>query len=121
ADRIPGDHADMRVTLAQIAPDAADRSASARRSDDVGHATGGLLPDLRAGRTIVRLRIGLVVELVSENGVWRLPRDPLRHLDVIVRLVGRYRRRRHDDFSAKRLEKADLLLAHLVRDREDAA
>ena len=118
--RIAGDDLNLWILLLQIAPHARDRAAGSRRVDEVCDAPFGLLPDLGPGRLVVGLRVRVVVELVGENRVRRLMRDPLRHHHVVVGMVGRHRRRRHDHLGAERLEQSHFFLRHLVRHREDA-
>ena len=119
-DRIAGDDLNLGILLLEISPDAGDRAAGSRRVHEVRDATFRLLPDLRTRRVVVRLRIGVVVELIGENRVRRLLRDALRHHHVVVRMIGRHRRRRHDHLGAERLEQPHFFLRHLVGHREDA-
>src|SRR5690606_12772584 len=121
AVRVAADHADGRILLLQVLPRPADRAAGAGRGDEVRDPPLRLLPQLGAGRAVVRLGVRLVVELVGQDRAGRLLGDPLGHHDVVVGVVGRDGGRGHDDLGAKRLEEPHLLLAHLVRDREDAA
>src|SRR5205823_8980357 len=64
AHRIGPDHLDRRVLLLQVAPDAADRAAGAYARHEVRDRALGLLPQLRAGAAVVRLRVRLVRVLV---------------------------------------------------------
>ena len=81
----------------------------------------GLLPDLRAGRSIVDLGVGQVGELVGPPGAGDLARQPVGDAVVALGRVGRDGGRRDHDLGAVGLEQADLLAAHLVRQDEDAA
>src|SRR6185436_8685849 len=63
---------DGRVLLFQIPGDAADRATGTDADDEVRDPAGGLLPDLRPGRLVVRLRVGQVVVLVRFPRVRRL-------------------------------------------------
>src|SRR5690606_6239045 len=46
ADRVAGDDLDLRVALLEVAADAGDRAARARRGDEMGDAPFRLLPQL---------------------------------------------------------------------------
>ena len=80
-----------------------------------------LLPDLGAGRLVVRLGVDGVVVLVGEDGPRRRGHDGLRLLDVVLGVVGGHRGRHHDHLRPVGAQEADLLPRHLVGDREDAA
>ena len=81
----------------------------------------GLLPDLRAGRAIVDLRVGQVGELVGPPGAGNLAGQAVGHAVVALGRIGCHVGRRDDDLGAVGLQQADLLAAHLVRQDEDAA
>ena len=121
ARRVAGDDLHRRVPLLEVAADAGDRAAGPRRADEVRDPPLRLLPDLRARRPVVRLRVVRVVVLVREDRPRRLRDDRLRLLDVVLGVVGRHRGRHHDDLGAERAQQPDLLARHLVGDREDAA
>jgi len=70
---------------------------------------------------MMRVGIGLVVELVRHHRARRLSRNRARLLQVVIRMVGRDRGRRDDHFSAEGPQQLGLLSAHLVRHRADAA
>ena len=79
-----------------------------------------LLPQLRARRCIVCVRVGLVVELVCEYRVRCFLRDPLCHHHVVVGMIRRDSGWCHNHFRAERLEQPHLFLRHLVGHGEDA-
>ncbi len=118
--RVAAHDADRGVLLLEIVPHTGHRPASAGRRDEMRDAAARLLPQLGTGRRLVGGGVGLVVELVGEHGVRRLVGDPLRHHDVVVRMVGRHGGRGHNHLGAERLEQTDFLLRHLVGHREDA-
>ena len=123
-DRALGVGADdehLRPALLQVAADAADRAARADGDDDRVELAAGLLPDLGAGRAVVRLRVGHVRVLVGLEAAGDLLGQPGG--DGVVAL-GRVRldgRRRDDHLGAVGPQHRDLLLAHLVGHHEDAA
>ncbi len=79
-----------------------------------------LLPQFGTGRGVVRFRIRVVVELVSQDGVGRFRGDPFRHHHVVVRVVWRDSRGRNDYLGSECLKQANFFLRHLVGHREDA-
>ena len=68
----------------------------------------------------MRFWIGIIVKLVGKNCIGGLPRDPLCHHHVIVRMIWRNSRWRHDHLGAECLEQPNFFLRHLVRHGEDA-
>ena len=123
-DRALGVDADdlhLRLALLEVAADAADRAAGTDRDHDRVELAAGLLPDLGAGRAVVRLGVRHVRVLVRLEPAGDLLGEPRR--DGVVRL-GRVvldRRRRDHDLGAVAAQHRDLLLAHLVGHHEDAA
>ena len=89
--------------------------------DEVRDATARLLPDLGAGRLLVRERVGGVGVLIGTERARRLAHEPLGGRVVRARIFGRHRGRAHDDLGAVRAQQRDLLVAHLVAHHEDAA
>ncbi len=86
---ISRNHLNLGVLFLQEATDTADGAASPGGGHEMGDPPLGLLPDLRAGRPVVSLRVDLVVELIGENGVRRILGDRLCLHDVIVGMVSR--------------------------------
>ena len=80
----------------------------------------GLLPDLRPGRQVVRLRVRHVRVLVGLEAAGDLLGQPRRHRVVGLGRVVLDGRRRDHDLGAVAAQHRDLLLAHLVRHHEDA-
>ena len=114
------DNAHIRVLFLEIAPRARDGTPGTGADEKMGDAPAGLLPELRPRRPVMRVRVGLVVELVSQHRPRGLVGDGLGLHQVVIRMFGRYRGRSDDDISAERAEKSHLLLTHLVRHREHA-
>ena len=81
----------------------------------------GLLPELRAGRAVVRLRVRVVRVLVGLEPARDLLGEPVGDGVVALRRVVLDGGRRDHDLGAVRAQGRDLLLAHLVRHHEDAA
>ncbi len=111
-----------RAVLLEVAAHARDRPTGADGDDDrVDVPAVGLLPELGAGRLVVRLRVRRVRVLVRLEAARDLLREPIG--DGVVAL-GRVRvdgRRCDDHLGSVRTQHRDLLLAHLVRHDEDAA
>src|SRR5438876_5974904 len=120
AGRVTRDHSYLLVSLLEVATGASEGATRTRRCYEVGDLSSGLLPQLGACGRVVSFRIGVVIELVGEDGIWSLLRYPLRHHDVIVGMVRRDRRGRNNHLGAECLEQSDFFLRHLVRHREDA-
>ena len=111
-----------RAMLLEVAPDAGDRAARADGDHDrVDLPAVGLLPDLRAGRLVVRLGIGHVRVLVGLEAAGDLLGEAVGDRVVGLGRVVVDRGRRDHDLGAVGAEGGDLLLAHLVRHHEDAA
>ena len=89
ADRIAGDHPDLRILLLQVPRRSGDRPSGARRRHEVGDAALSLLPDLRPGGGVMRLRVYRIVVLISEDRVRPLLGDALGKVVVIVGVVRR--------------------------------
>ena len=92
ADRVGADDLDRRVHLLEVAPGAGDRAARADAGDEVRDLPGGLLPQLRAGRRVVRGRVGLVEVLVGLERAGDLLGEPVG--DAVVGLAASRARRR---------------------------
>ena len=123
--RALGIHADdehLRAVLLEVAPDAGDRAARSDGDDDrVDLASVGLLPDLGAGRLVVRLGVGRIRVLVGLEAARDLLREPVGDRVVALGRVRLDRGGGDHDLRAVRAEHRDLLLAHLVGHDEDAA
>ncbi len=89
-------------------------------TDQVRDPAVGLLPDLRPGLLVVRLRVGQVVVLVRLPRVRHVALEARRHRVVRPRILGLDVGRADDHFGAERLQRVDLLLRLLVGRREDA-
>ena len=106
--------------LFEVAARAADRPAGADAGDEVGDLPVGVGPDLRAGGLVVAgrsLRVGVLVRL---PGAVDLGDQPVRHAVIALRILGRHRRRAHDDLCAVGEQHVALVLADLVGADEDA-
>ena len=120
--RVGADHADPPAgRLLQVAADAADRAAGADAGDEVGDPALGLLPDLRAGRLVVRQRVVRVRVLVRLPAARYLAGQPVGHRVVRPRIIGGDRGRADDHLGAIGPQHVDLVAADLVRADEDAA
>ena len=80
-----------------------------------------LAQDFRAGRRLVRARIGGIGELVDEEGAGRAPRDRLGEVLVVVGMALAHVRARDDDLGAHGLGVQHLLARHLVGHDEQRA
>src|SRR5258708_26184163 len=74
---VAGNDLDGGIFLLEIAADASDRPTGSRGSNHMGDAALRLLPGLRAGRRVVRVRIRLIVKLIREHRVGRFFRNAL--------------------------------------------
>ena len=118
---IGADDQHLRLSLLEVAPDAADRAARADRDDDRVDLAARLLPDLRPGQAVVRLRVRHVGVLVGLEAAGDLLGEPVGDGVVALGRVVLDRGRRDHDLGAVGAQQRDLLLAHLVRHHEDAA
>src|SRR5579885_2381089 len=120
AFRIDADNLDFRVLLLEVASGTGYGAARADAGHEAGDLAVGLLPDLRSGRPVMRLRVVRVGELVGLEGSGDLQRQFVGHR--IVALVRACRNRGGDDyhFGAVRLQKIDLLGGYFVRHHQDA-
>ena len=121
ARRVGADNLHGRAASLQERPDAGDRPARADARDEMRDAAARLLPDPRAGRVFVRERVGGVRVLIGPERTRRLAHQSLGRRVVRARVLGRYRRRAHDDFCPVGTQQRDLLVAHLVAHHENAA
>src|SRR5437660_10187272 len=69
---------DARVLFLQVAAGAGQRAAGADRADEAVDLAAGLLPDLRAGRVVMRLAVVEIVALDGEQDAVRLGLAKLR-------------------------------------------
>ena len=95
-------------------------AAGADADDQMRDRAVGLLPDLRAGLLVVRLRVRQVVVLIRLPGVGDFLLEARRHRIVRARILRIDVGRADDDLGAERLQRVDLLLRLLVGRREDA-
>src|SRR2546422_2952543 len=105
--------------LLQVTPNPSDRTACAHSADKNVHPPIGLMPDFRASRPVVSLRICGVSVLVRHERVGNFLVQFLCDLNVVLWRIMRHRSGCDYDLRAKRSEKISLLLAHLVGHCED--
>ena len=117
--RVGSDDEQVRLLLLQVAADAGDRAAGADGDHDRVELAAGLLPDLRAGRAVVRLRVARVRVLVGLVRAGDLLGEPVGDEVVALGRVGVDRGRADHDLGAERAEQGDLLRRDLVGDDED--
>ena len=98
-----------------------DRPARAHAGDEVRDPAARLLPELGAGRGVVRGRVRLVEVLVGLERARDLLGQAVGDAVVGLRRVGRHGGRSDDDLGAVGAQQVDLLLAHLVRHHGDHA
>ena len=112
---LDGDHLDVRVALLQERAGAGDRPAGADAGDEVVDLAVQRLPQLRAGRAAVDLRVGRVGELVGQEDVV-VARHRARGGDGLVHAAHRL-----GDVHLRAVEaqQALALAAHALRQRED--
>jgi hypothetical protein len=120
AGRVGADDLDVGVLLLEVLADAADRATGADAGHEVRDLPVGLLPDLRAGRLVVRPRVVRVGVLVGLPGTLDLADQAVGDVVVRVGVLRRDGRRADDHLSAVRLEHVALVLADLVGADEDA-
>src|SRR5664279_663751 len=94
--------------------------AGADPGDEVRDPALGLLPQFRAGRLVVRLRVPRVGVLVGLPTARRLAGQSVRDRVVRPRILGIDRGRADDDLRAVRAQRVDLVATHLVGADEDA-
>ena len=119
--RVGADNQHLGLLLLQVARDAGDRAAGADRDHERVELAAGLLEDLGAGRLVVGARVRLVRVLVGLEGARDLLGEAVGDRVVALRRLGRDRVGADDHLRAEGLQQRDLLAAHLVRHREDAA
>jgi hypothetical protein len=115
------DDEEIGLSLLEEPGGARDRPAGSDREHEDVHLAASLLPKLRPGRLVVRLRVDRIRILVRLVGAGDLLREPVRDRVVALGRLRWHRRRADDDFGAVRAEQADLLLGDLVRHHEDRA
>src|SRR5690606_40530932 len=96
-------------------------TAGACARDHVRHPSLRLVPDLGAGRLVVRLGVRGVIVLIEVHRVGDLRREPPGHRIVRTRVVRSDGGRAHDDLGPERAQDGDLFFALLVRARNNAA
>ena len=74
---------DGRILFFQEASRAGDRSSGSDARDEVRDRPAGLLPNLRAGRMIVRVGIEMIVELIRLKRAGYLRREAVG--DAVIR------------------------------------
>ena len=116
--RVDADHPDHGVLFLEVAAGAADGAAGAHAADEMGDHAPGVVPDFGAGARVVRQRVVRVVVLVAQEGAGDVARQPLRHLDVAARIVGRHVGGADDDMCPHGPQHVDFFLGLLVGDGE---
>mmetsp|Transcript_37917 Transcript_37917/g.118859 ORF Transcript_37917/g.118859 Transcript_37917/m.118859 type:complete len:480 (-) Transcript_37917:314-1753(-) len=115
------DDLDVREALLELPRDARERAARARADDDVVEVPAALAQDLLGRAVVVRERVARVAVLVQDVRVGQVALQPPRDADVRLGGVEGGLGGRADDLRAERLEHVHLLLAHLLRERDDHA
>ena len=114
------DDLDRGVVLLEVAADPGDGAAGPDAGHEVRHPAPRLLPDLGAGRVVLRLGVVGVVVLVGLPGQRHLAGQAVRDRVVGLGVLGRHRGRAHDDLGPVGAQQGDLLGPHLVGAHEDA-
>src|SRR4029079_13156745 len=112
---------DLRILFLEEGARAARGAARAHADDEVRDPAVGLLPELGAGRAVVRLGVHRVVVLIRQEAARRFTRDALSDLVIGLGRLRRHRGRAHHDIGAERAQQIALLLALLVGHRADEA
>ena len=107
--------------MAHEPADAGERAAGADADHDGVDVAVHLAQDFRAGRRLMRLRIGRVGELVDEEGARRAPRDRFGEVLIIIGMPLAHVRARDDDLGAHGLGVQHLLPRHLVGNDQQRA
>src|SRR5690606_23441511 len=107
--------------LFQVAAGAGDRAAGADPRDEVGDAAFGLLPDLRPGAVVVRLRVVGVAVLVGFPRAGDRRGQAVGDRVVGLGVVGGDGRGADHDFGPVGAQHREFVGADLVRADEDAA
>ena len=119
--RIGADDQQVGLALPQEPRRPRDRPAGADGEDDRVDLAAGLLPELRPGRLVVRLRIRLVRVLIGLERARDLLGQPVGDRVVRLRRLRRHRGRADDHLGAVPAQERALLLGDLVGHDEDAA
>ena len=112
---LDGDHLDVLVALLQERAGAGDRAAGADAGDEVVDLAVQRLPQLRAGRPVVDVRVGRVRELVGQEDV-AVARHRAGGGDGLVHPAHRLG---DVHLGAVEAQQALALAAHALRQRED--
>ena len=103
--RFDADDLDRGLLLLEEPSRPRDRSSGSDPGHEVGDPALGLPPDLRAGRSVVRVRVRRIVVLVGiEVAEWLLPGAPP---GLPLRAVGPFERIGEDDAGTERLDPLD--------------
>src|SRR5699024_8060167 len=106
--------------LLEVTTDTTDGPPGADPRDEVGDAPLGLLPDLRAGGVVVRLRVVHVLVLVRLPSAGDLPGQAVGDRVVGLGVIGGHGRRADHDLGAVGTQHGELVRAELVRAHEHA-
>ena len=115
------DHRGLGRGLPHEAADPGQRAAGADADHDGIDLAVHLAQDFRAGRRLVRQRIGRIGELVDEERAGRAPRDRLGEILIVVGMALAHVRARDDDLGAHGPGMQHLLARHLVRHDQQRA
>src|SRR5699024_489019 len=107
--------------LLEVTTDTTDGPPGADPRDEVGDAPLGLLPDLRTGVVVVRVRVVHVLVLVRLPPAGDLPGQTVGDRAVGIGVVGGHCRRADHDLGAVGTQHGELVGAHLVRAHEHTA
>ena len=116
---------DVALFFTQETRDAGESAAGADGADEAVDLAVGLLPDLRAGRDVMRFGVVQVVPLVGEDGAvlfggLELLRQPAADMLVVVR-IAEGDRRNFDQFGSAQPQGIFLFLALGLRDDDQRA
>ncbi|MCY1346312.1 hypothetical protein D9M69_323950 [compost metagenome] len=115
ADRVGQDELQLRLHALEEAGQPGEGAAGADAADDGVQVVSGLCPDFRRGAALVGQRVGRVVELVGEERIGNVPRQPRGDVLVVLRVALADVGAGDVHLGAHCLQVQDLLGGHLVR------
>ena len=118
--RVGADDLDRWVVLLEVLGHAGDGAASADAGHEVGDSPAALLPDLGAGRLVMRAGVHRVEVLVRLERVRHLACQAVGHRVIAFGRVALDRGWRGDHLGAVGAQEGDFLRGDLVRHDEDA-